>query len=100
MQTQTGTLRMCGLLGALAVLGWQTASAVEVSWLKQPGSAINITGNAAGALWIVGTTRLDAKGYAAYKWNGDSFKDELGVAVSRIALTSTGQLWWMDEFNT
>ena len=54
---QTHTRSVCRLLGMLAVLGWQTASAVDVSWYRQPGSALSITSNASGSVWIVGTDR-------------------------------------------
>ena len=39
----------------LAVLGWQTASAVEVSWYRQPGSAISVASNASASVWMIGT---------------------------------------------
>ena len=54
----------------LAILGWQTASAVEVSWYRQPGSAVSIAGNASGSVWIAGTDRENANGYTVYKWDG------------------------------
>ena len=74
---QTHTRSVYRFLGMLAVLGWQTASAVEVSWYRQPGSALHIASNASASLWIVGTDRQGTEdytnGYNVYKWNGTEF---------------------------
>lgn len=83
----------------LAIVGWQTASAVEVSWYRQPGSALSIAGSASGSLWIAGTDRENANGYFVYKWNGkDNFaKDSVVVPGKRLAVTGNDQLWLVDD---
>ena len=83
----------------LAILGWQTASAVEVSWYRQPGSAVSIAGGVSGLVWIAGTDRENANGYFVYKWNGkDNFaKDSLVVPGKRLAVTGNDQLWLVDD---
>ena len=83
----------------LAILGWQTASAVEVSWYRQPGSAVSIAGSASGSIWIVGTDQQNANGNTVYKWNGkDNFATDISaVPGKRLAATSTNQLWTVDD---
>ena len=83
----------------LAILGWQTASAVEVSWYRQPGSAVGIVGNISGSVWIAGTDRENASGYFVYKWNGkDNFvKDDSVVPGKKLATTGNNQLWLVND---
>jgi len=83
----------------LAILGWQTASAVEVSWYRQPGSAVGIVGNTSGSVWIAGTDRENASGYFVYKWNGkDNFvKDDSVVPGKKLATTGNNQLWLVND---
>ena len=79
-------------LGMLAVLGWQTASAVEVSWTRQPGLATYIASNASASIWIIGT---DSN---VYKWdaNGKQFVNQ-NFPATRIGVTTTDKLWLVDE---
>ena len=82
----------------LAILGWQTASAVEVSWYRQPGSAVSIAANAAGSVWMAGTDRENTHGYYIYKWNGKEFIQQASVVPGRkIAVTGSEQLWLVDD---
>jgi hypothetical protein len=85
----------------VAVLGLQTASAVEVSWFPRPGSALSITGSASGSVWIVGTDRADEGGYNVYKWNAKEFiKQDTAVMPSRkLAVTTSDQLWLVTDRN-
>ena len=87
---QTRTRSVYQLIGMLAVLGWQTASAVEVSWSRQPGSAVSIASNASASLWMIGTD------FNVYKWNGQQFVNQ-NFSASRIGVTTTDQLWLVNE---
>ena len=78
-------------LGMLAVLGWQTASAVEVSWTRQSGSAKYIASNASASLWMIGMD--DSK---VYKWTTNQFVDQ-GFSAIRIGVTTADKLWLIDE---
>ena len=84
----------------LAVLGWQTASAVEVSWYRQPGSGVSIASNASASLYMIGT---DSK---VYKWDvnskqfvrgGNDLSNGDSLSTTEIAVSTTDQLWVVDE---
>ena len=76
----------------LAVLGWQTASAVEVSWYRQPGSAKAIASNAAASVWTIGTDNN------LYKWDGKQFVNQNhNYPVTSIAVTTTDKFWLVDQ---
>jgi hypothetical protein len=77
----------------LAIAGWQTASAVEVSWYRQPGSALHISSNASASPWIIG---MDNN---VYKWDANSkqFVNQ-NYSATRVAVTTRDDLWIVDEF--
>ena len=96
----------------LAILGWQTASAVEVAWYRQPGSALHIASNTSASLWIVGTDREcrggwrdgicqdpDNRGYNVYKWNGTGFVKQQSISARTLGVTTTDQLWVVNDQN-
>ena len=100
MQRQTRRSTAYGLFGMMAILGWQGASALEVSWQKQPGIGTYLSGNAAGELWVVGAERVDPKGYHVYSWNGKGLDTRpLGVAARRVAVTPASEVWSLDDWN-
>jgi len=85
----------------LLACSWQAVLAQIPFWQKQPGSALDISGNAAGSLWIVGTDRTSSAGFYAYKWNGTEFVRQDWVSPSRtLAINSFDQLYLMDDFNS
>lgn len=75
----------------LAVIGWQTASAVEVSWYRQLGSAVHIASNASASPWIIGTDNN------VYKWDGKQFVNQNFTATD-IGITTTDKFWLVDQF--
>src|SRR5215213_7835182 len=75
----------------LAVFGWQTASAVEVSWYRQVGSARSIAGNASASVWTIGTDD------SVYKWDGKQFVNQ-NYSATQIAVTTKDDLWLIDQF--
>ena len=101
MQIQTRSVSR--LLGMLAVMGWQTASAVDVFWYRQPGSAVGITSNASGSVWIVGTDRQSTdgfnNGFNVYKWNDTEFVKQNVFAARTLGVTTTDQLWTVNDQN-
>ena len=78
-------------VGMLALAGWQTASAVDVSWYRQLGSATQIASNASASLWMIGT---DSN---VHKWNGKHFVNQ-NYSAARIAVTTTDKLWMIDQY--
>ena len=87
---QTHARSVYRFLGMLAVLGWQTASAVEVSWYRQPGSATYIASNASASLWMIGT---DSN---VYKWDGKEFVNQ-NFSATRLGVTTADELWLVDS---
>ena len=90
---QTHTRSVYRVLGMLAVLGWQTASAVEVSWTRQPGSATYIASNASASLWMIGTDSTYTNGTATL--NNSSTKTSPRPGSESPPRTSSG--WWTNS---
>ncbi len=89
---QTRARSVYQLLGVLAAVGWQTASAVEVSWFRQPGLAISIATNASASRWMIG------RDFRVNKWdhNGKQFVNQ-NFSAARIAVNITDQHWLVER---
>ena len=79
----------------LAVLGWQTASAVEVSWYRQPGSALHIASNASASLWMVGTD--PRHGQQRIQMERHGIRQAKLFRGPKLGVTTTDQLWVVNE---
>ena len=98
MQTDSRIVyRFLGLL--VAGWAWQTASAFDVSWTSQPGSAVAITSHVSGLVWTLGTDGPGLYAYNVYKWNGKEFVRQSLMPGRRIAVTSKDQLWLVNSKN-
>ncbi len=95
MQTNT---RRLSRLTALLIAGWswQTASAVDVSWNKMPGSGLHIAGSEAGRTWLVGTDRASESGFSIHSFINGNWNKQAG-AGRRITVDPSGRPWMVDE---
>jgi hypothetical protein len=102
MQQQTRTLTLCRFVGmpgvAMAILlsFSQTGFAEEVSWKQRPGLGLSLSGNAAGALSVVGVDRVGESGYSVHKFNGTDWTRITG-AGNRVAVSANGDIWLINE---
>jgi hypothetical protein len=87
---------------AAAVVGllawWQTASAVDVSWNRMPGSGLHIAGNEAGGTWAIGVERLSESGFGIYSFTNGNWNGQAG-AGRRITVDPSGRAWMVDDQN-
>lgn len=109
MRMQRCALRPLGLIVLLAATwSWQAASAqqismvrwVDVSWTRQPGSAVQISGNSSGSLWVLGTDLSADNGFNVYKWNGSQLvRQSLVPSGRRLAAAQGEGLWIVNDRN-
>jgi len=88
--------RFLGLL--IAGWSWQTASAVDVSWNKMPGSALHLAGSEASRTWMIGVDRASDSGFSIYSFSNGAWNKEAGVG-RRITVEPSGRPWMVDEQN-
>jgi hypothetical protein len=73
---------------------------VDVAWNKQPNKAISIASHSSGTIWAVSLDHWNDYGFYVNQWNGKDFVRLTNtVPARRIAVTSTGLLWTVDDLH-
>ena len=85
----------------LFALSCQYLPGVDVSWTKQPGLALHISGNAFGSLWMIGTEEVVSGNYAIHRYLGNpgsEWRKEPGSG-RRLAVDPKGDVWMVNAQN-
>ena len=86
--------RMIAIFAAISA----SCMAQDLSWSKQPGSALHLSGNASGALWAIGPDRIAESGYSIGRFTNGTWHTIAG-AGRRLAVDPKGDVWMVDERN-